>query len=157
MKPKFLMQEAIMWIISIAALGILVIVFSVDMFFNPDEEIVANMTTVLLALAVSVKIALGLEYCRMDEKGITFFLNFKRHSFIAWESILKVERRSYGHGRSRENRIVIYNDEYFKELVSSKGTLEPQYARSFRITMDSDKPFSEYLKYYRPDIKIEEI
>lgn len=147
-----------LWILKLISFGVLAIVMSVAMFRSGDtKETLIIGIVVFLMFFLAVKILRELKYCLLDEKGITFFFNFKKHSFVSWESIKKVELRQYGHGRWREDRVIIYNDEYSKELISNSDDFEDGVARSFCKTMGSDSVFSEYLKYYRPDLKIEEI
>ncbi len=158
MKPKYLMQDALSSAILLVVLSIAVIAVSVHMAFSPNDTADATLVVIsaLLVLAVGIKTYFDISYCLLDEKGIKFFLRFKQTDFVSWESITKIERRQYGHGRGRAILVLIYSDEFCAEPLSPVDANSENYARAFRVAFGSDAAFAEYLSHYRSDLKMEE-
>lgn len=158
MKPKYLFQEAISWLLRLVIGGAVIIGASLHMALSERE----STNIILVAVVSAVVLVFGaytvanLRYCYIDEKGITFFERFKRTSFVSWESITKTEFRQYGRGRGYEEYILVYNDEGFKEPLSPSDINTEGFAHGFRVTFKSDNAFYEQLAYYREDLKRKE-
>lgn len=151
MKPKYLMQDALASAIFLAVFGVVSVAVSIHM-----ADVTMVVITAALVLLLGVTTYVNLSYCLLDERGITFFRRFKPTDFVSWESITKAERRQYGHGRGRVILVLIYNDDFCADPLSSVDANNENYARAFRVAFGSDTAFAEYLSHYRNDLEIEE-
>lgn len=158
MKPKYLFQEALWWLLRLLIGGAVIIGVSVHMALSESNS--ANIALVIVALVIVAVLGAfvisRLRYCLLDKNGITFYCCFRKEAFVSWDSITEVKNYFYGRGRGFERNIIIYNDKYSVDPVSPTDINDVDCARGFRVIMGSDKIFAEYLKHYREELEIKE-